>query len=221
MESKEIIYSIHQIFERFKTPKNLQEHMLRAAAIGNLICDNWNGPQINKEDIIAVLLTHDLGNIVKMDFDSEAGLKLLGEEEKKVDYWKQVKKEMIEKYGQDDHIVSEMMAEELEISQRLAFILKNKVFNNNEFTAQSDDWDIKIAAYADQKIGPFGVLTLEERFRELKERYAQKENQNTNNPKIDIFIDCAFQIEKQVLSNTSLNSEDINDESIKKYIDGF
>lgn len=221
MESKEIISSIHQIFERFKSPKNLQEHMLRAAAIGSLICDKWNGQKVNKEDIVAVLLIHDLGNIVKMDFDSEARLKLLGEEEKSVDYWKQVKKEMIKKYGQDDHIVSEKIAGELGINERLKFILKNKVFNNNEFTAQSNDWEIKIAAYADQKIGPFGVLTLKERFKELKERYAQRENKNTNNFKIDVFIDCAFQIEKQLISNIFLKPEDINDESIKKYINSF
>lgn len=195
--------------------------MLRAATVGALVCDNWNGPEINKEDIIAVLLIHDLGNIVKMDFDSEIGLKLIGDEAKRADYWKKVKKEIIEKYGNDDHIVSEKIADELKISERLKFILKNKVFNNNEFIVKSNDWEIKIAAYADQRIGPFGVLTLKERFRELNERYAQRENKNTNNPKLDVFINCAFQIEEQVLNNTSLNPENINDQSIKKYVDSF
>ena len=221
MKSKNIISSIHKIFEKYKIPRNLQEHMLRAASVGNLICDNWVGPKINKVNIIAVLLIHDLGNIVKMDFDSEAKLELIGDEAKRLEYWKQVKKEVIEKYGKDDHIISEKIADELEVSERLKFILKNKVFSNNEFIVKSNDWEIKIAAYADQRTGPFGILPLKERFKELKERYAQRNSENANNSKTDIFIKCAFQIEEQVLKNSSLNPENINDESIKKYIENF
>ena len=221
MKNKELIFSIHQIFEKFRIIKNLQEHMLRSAAVGRLICDHWNGPTINKDDIIAALLIHDLGNIVKMDFNSEAGLKLIGDEIKRIDFWKGVQGEVIDKYGLDDHVVSEKMSEELGISKRLKFILKNHVFNNNEATADSNDWEVKIASYADQRIGPFGVLSLEQRFVELKERYADRENKNVNNPKIDVFIDCAFKIERQVLSNTTLKPEDINNASIKKYVEGF
>ena len=216
MQSKKIISSIKEIYSRYKIPPHLQEHMLRAAAVGKFICDNWQGPEVNKEDIIAVLLIHDIGNIVKMDFESE-GLRMIGEEVKRIEYWKQVKKEFIEKYGQDDHFVSEKIAEELEVSERLKFILENKVFNNNEYIADCDDWEIKIAAYSDQRIGPFGILSLNERFSELKKRYANKDNKNVNNPKIDVFIDCAFKIEKQVLGNTSLKAEDINDEVVKYF----
>ena len=219
MTNKEIISSIRQIFERFRIIKNLQEHMLRVAAVGQLICDNWNGPRIDKNDIIAALLIHDLGNIVKIDFDDKAELKLMGNEKKRIDFWKQVKKETTDKYGLDDHIVSKKMSEELGVSKRLKFILKNKDFNNNEATVNSNDWEVKIASYADQRIGPLGVLSLEDRFKDLKERYAHRENKNVNNPRIDIFIDCAFEIEKQVLNNTILGPKDINDESIKKYFE--
>ena len=195
--------------------------MLRVAAVGSLVCENWIGPKINKEDIIAVLLIHDLGNIVKMDFESEAGLKLIGDERKRIDYWKQVKREVIEKYGSDDHIVSEKMVDELWISERLKFILENHVFNNNEATVKYNDWGTKITAYADQRVGPFGVLSLKQRFRDLKERYSQKENENVNNPKIDIFIDCAFELEKQVLDNTTIGPKSINDKSVEKYLNNF
>ncbi len=221
MNSAEIIASIHQIFKKYRVPPNLQEHMLRAAAVGNLICDQWKGPKINPEDIVAVLLIHDFGNIVKMDLGSEVGLKLIGEEAKRVRYWKRVKQEVIQKYGKDDYLVSEKIAEELEVSERLKSILKNKVFNNNEFSVKSDDYDIKIAAYADQRIGPFGVLSLQERFRELRERYASRENENVNNPKIELFIECAFEIEQQIFRNTTLTPKDINDNSIKPYVERF
>ncbi len=221
MKSQEIISSIHQIFEKYQIPRNLQEHMLRAAAVGNLICDYWHGPKIDKDNIIAILLIHDFGNIVKMDLDSEKGLKIMGAEARRIEYWRKVQQDVIQKYGKDDHLVSEKIADELKVSERMKFVLKNKVFNNNEFIAKSDDYEIKIAAYADQRIGPFGILSLKERFRELKERYALRENQNVNNPKINVFIQCAFEIEEQVLHNTSLHPKDINDKSIKPYLKRF
>lgn len=221
MNSLDIIKEINQIYDRFFIPPNLREHMLRAASVGAQICDHWQGPEINHNDIIAVLLIHDLGNIVKMDLESKIGLKLIGKEQERVNYWKKIKKTIIEKYGSDDHIVSEKMVQELRASERLQLILKNKVFNNNEFTLKTEDWEIKIAAYADQRIGPFGVLSLKERFRELKERYAQRDNKNVNNPKIDIFIDCAFKIERQIFQHININPEEINDQSITSYFKTF
>ncbi len=218
MKSKEVIDSIEQIYKSYNTPRNMQEHMVRAAAIGNQICDSWKGPEIKKDDIIAVLLIHDLGNVVKMDLERKEGLDLLGSEAGRVDFWKRIKKNMVEKYGSDDHIVSERIAEELKVSPRVRDILKKKIFMNNEETAGSKDWDVKIAAYSDQRSGPCGVLTLDERFKDLKRRYAKSANKNLDDPKIDAFIRCAFMIEKQVLSNTDITSVDINDISIDKYV---
>ena len=113
------------------------------------------------------------------------------------------------------------MAKEIGASKRVQFLLANKVFHHNEYTVKGEDWELKIAAYSDQRIGPFGVLSLQERFKELKERYAKRENKNVNHPKIDIFIICAFEIEKQLFSHVSLTENQINDVSIKRYIEEY
>ena len=218
MNSKEIIKSINSIYDKFRIMPNLRLHMLRTAATSELICDNWKGPKINKFDIIAVGLIHDLGNMVKMDLESENGLKLIGEELKNLDYWKKVKQEIILKYGTDDHRVTEIMIDELNVSNKVKFLLKEHIFVKNELTLNSDDWELKICAYADQRIGPFGVLNLKDRFDEVKKRYADRPNQSVHNKKFDIFVECSFKIEGQVLKNVSLSSDEINDESIKSYL---
>lgn len=67
MDSEGVIGSIHGIYERFRIPGNLQMHMFRVAGVGELISNNWKGLDISKEDIVAALLIHDIGNIVKFN----------------------------------------------------------------------------------------------------------------------------------------------------------
>ena len=221
MESPEIIDSIHKIYEEHKVPKNLQEHMFRSAACAEFICDHWKGPKINKNDILAVLLIHDIGNIVKMDFNDEQNLMIMEEEAKNIEFWKERQRLVISKYGNDDHIVTSKIADELCINNRLKFLLENKIFIKNEFILNTGDWDIKICAYSDQRIGPFGIMLLKDRFNEAKARYANKKNTSMTHPKVDIFIECAYKIENQILENTSLTPESISDNAIKRYIEKY
>ncbi len=217
MENSEIISSIKEIYERFKIPKNLQEHMLRVAASGELICDNWDGVELDKDMIVATLLIHDLGNLMKMDLDSEICLKLMGNEADRINYWKEVKKEIMEKYGKDDHEVTLNMANELAVSERMKFLLINKAFEKNKETFESDDWELKICAYTDQRIGPFGVLSLKKRMDDFRERYKSRISLEYINSRIEF----GQKIEEQLKEKMSILPEEINDGSIQKYIEKY
>lgn len=209
MNNQYILQNIEEIYNKYKIPKNLRNHMLMAAKAGKFIVNNWNGPKINKDNIIISLLLHDLGNIVKFDLETETGLKIIGDEIKRLDELKQTKKEFIEKYGSDDHIATNKILDELNVNQRIKKIIKKHVFNNNEDTLKSKDWEVKIAAYCDQRIGPYNIMSLDDRFKELKERYAKRDSKNVNNPKLELFIDCAFKIEQQIFENVKIKPEDI------------
>src|SRR3989338_3554708 len=115
-------------------------------------------------------------------------------------------------------IITVGLIDELNVSNKVKFLLKEHIFVKNELTLNSDDWELKICAYADQRIGPFGVLNLKDRFDEVKKRYADRPNKSVHNKKFDIFVECSFKIEGQVLKNVSLSSDEINDESIKSYL---
>src|SRR3989344_2243709 len=208
MESKDIINSIDSIYQQFNIPSWLAQHMRRVAAVGECICDHWKATKLNKDDIVATLLIHDLGNIAKMDFDTPTALQLIVGDTKGVAYWKAMKEKMIQRYGNNDHEATLNMAQEISISDRLSFLLKNQKFLNNEFTMNSSDWELKICSYADQRVGPFGVLSLKERFKDFAKRY--KQDRRYPPGVIQKIVDCAFKIEKQIFGNTTPQQENIN-----------
>jgi len=215
MESKEIIENIGSIYERFKIPPHLQDHMFRAAAVARLICENWIGEGVSEDDVVAVLLLHDLGNVVRMTFDNEDLLLLYGEKSN-IDDLKRDGKEAVEKYGSNDHEATDKMCKELGVNERFLFLMNNKAFIQNREICDSNDFEQKICAYADQRIGPRGVLSLRER---LDEAIARSGNRPWHLD-FDELVGCASKIEEQVLNNVDLSAEDINDDSIKEYL-GF
>lgn len=87
--------NIIEIYNKYHLPDNLQMHMLRVAASSNLIIDNWNGPEIDKEAIIRVCLLHDMGNMVKIPED-------FSDDEKFV----KIRRKYFERYGTKDKPLS-------------------------------------------------------------------------------------------------------------------
>ncbi|MDP2666226.1 MAG: hypothetical protein Q8P05_01860 [Candidatus Diapherotrites archaeon] len=220
MESREIIASIHQIFDRFTIIPNMREHMFRAGAATAYICDHWKGPPLNKDNMVATSLIHDLGNLAKMDFVNPKPIAMYGDEP--LDYWKKVQADTIQKYGSaDDHVVTRKMIHELGVNARVTFLIENKEFINNDFVLASDDWELKICTYADQRIGPYGVMSLEDRFKEVKERYAHRKNTSMTHPKVDLFIACSFKIEAQIAPLLDVPVSAITDAAIQPYIEMY
>ncbi len=213
MESIDIIRDIRNVYSRYPVPVNLQEHMFRVAAVGELLNSQWKGPRINKENIVAYILLHDIGNIVKFDF---AQKELFGVDiAKNMEYWKQQKEETIRKYGPSDMQVTLNFAKQLQVPPRIIELLqRNDFFKLPEIVA-SNDWENKIGKYADLRVGPFGILSLKERFEEFRKRYGKALLQN---PKLETCTTAAFELEKQVLTNTNLTAEDINNDTIKPYM---
>jgi len=216
MDSKEIIENIDSIYERFRIPRHLQEHMLRAAGVGRLICEHWDGDDVNREDVVAVLLLHDLGNIVRFDFDNEELVSLYAKGSS-VDELREIRSEAIEKYGEEDHEVTDKMARELGVSDRVLFLLNNKNFIRSREVCASEDFDLKVCGYADWRIGPLGVMGLRERLEEARARRSK----SLWHPDADLLIESAVKVEGQVLGNTDFSADGICDEAIREYVENI
>jgi hypothetical protein len=212
-DSNEIIRSINQIYDRLNIIGSLRMHMFRVAAIGESIADHWttsNHP-INRSDIIAALLLHDLGNIVKFNFDEPKFWSDTRAEE--VEYWKGIKRDTVERYGtQSDKAVTLAMAREVGAGERIMHLLSNMGFGNVAGVIASDDFDLKICLYADQRVGPSGVMPIIERFRDLRQRYGRGDNW------ID---DIAINLESQIFRNASILPSDITESSVQRYISRY
>ena len=202
--------TIQEVYRTYYVPRNLQLHMLRVASVAMQILHYWVGPGINERRILRVLLLHDIGNIVKMEL-TEEDAKSLG-----VDLAVLVhkKKEFINRYGTDDHVVSLEIARQLGLTETELDLMAAKVFINNENIMASTNYEVKISAYADQRVAPNGVLPLMERLLEAKRRYKNKPGTSMNNPRTDLLIQCAEEIERQVQKYCVLPLNEITSESI-------
>src|SRR3989338_10487921 len=104
-----------EIYAAYKIMPALQLHQLRVAAVGKLICDNFNpssGGTVNAHDVILACLFHDMGNILKFnltyfpEFLEPQGL----------EFWEAVKAEYKERYGKDQHEASKEIGREIGLS---------------------------------------------------------------------------------------------------------
>lgn len=197
------------IYKKYHLPENLQMHMLRVAACSNLIIDNWNGEEIDKEAIIRVSLLHDMGNMVKIPEDFSKDEKFL-----------KVRKKYFGKYGTNDHEINLEIGKEEGLTEKELIILDGKRSRKNEETLKSNSYERKICAYCDQRVAPNGVVSIRERLEDAKIRYKDKPlSVWANEEKANHLIECSLSIEKQIIEYCKLNPEDINDSSIKRYIE--
>lgn len=201
--------NIIEIYNKYHLPENLQIHMLRVAACSNLIIDNWNGQEIERESIIRVSLLHDMGNMVKIPEDFSKDEKFL-----------KIRKKYFEKYGTNDHEINLEIGKKEGLTKREIIILDAKRSRNNEETLISNSYETKICAYCDQRVSPKGVVGIKERLEDAKIRYKNKPlSVWSNEEKANHLIECSLGIEKQIMKYCQLKPEDINDKSIQKYIE--
>lgn len=201
--------NIIEIYKKYHLPENLQMHMLRVAACSNLIIDNWTGKEIDKESIIRVCLLHDMGNMVKIPEDFSKDEEFLN-----------IRKKYFNKYGTNDHEINLEIGKQEGLTEKEIIILDGKRSRKNEETLKYDSYEIKICAYCDQRVAPDGVVGIKERLEDAKIRYKDKPlSVWSNEEKANHLIECSLGIEKQIMKYCKLKPENINDDSIKTYIE--
>lgn len=184
--------SVQELYDSYQLPEHLQMHMLWVSAVAKYITDQWNGPAIDRDTLINILLIHDIGNLVKIGLDEQDAAQGHTKE------MFAMRAALIEKFGNNDHAVSNGIAVELGLTPYALEILENKIFMKNDQTVKGSDYTLKLAAYADERVTFGGVVTLERRMSDGLERYKNKPGSSFNNPKTQKMIACAYEIEQQI-----------------------
>jgi len=209
--------NIIQIYENYKIPQNLQLHMLRVAAVGNLIADNWkNETDIDKTVLLPALLLHDMGNIIK--FDLSQSQKFSSES---IEVLKDIQKEFKEKYGNEEHTATTMIAKEIGVSDHVLDILTKKGKSSTHDSLLSKDWNNKIKGYSDLRIDPFGVVSLSKRFEDVLIRYKNSGRSVGDKTEMAERYALAQQLEKEIQEKILLNLQAITNEQIAPYIEAL
>jgi hypothetical protein len=208
--------TISQIYSEYKIMPTLQLHQIRVAAVAKSICNSLV-VGIDTETVIKVCLLHDMGNIIKFDlnyfpdFIKPEGL----------EYWQKVKDEYINKYGNEEHIATKMICEEVGLSDKGLKYLSSIGFSRVKTTFDNGTIEEKICCYADHRVGPHGVLTIEERQSDGRRRYAGRKDKAMTSDKFESLAEAMKQLENQIFSKSNIKPEDIKDDSIENYLDGL
>ena len=187
--------------------------MLRVASVGKYISQNWK-ENINEADVIETLLLHDLGNLLK--FDLTKGLDLLDKDERDANYWVQVQNELKSKYSSDEHKATQMMAKETGVSERVLFLLNSMGSSNLHKTLKSDDWELKICSYSDFRVSPYGFNTVEERFKDILQRYESRDHVLANKEKTLEKMNYCLELENQLQTHVEVDLQSLPNKTLEK-----
>ncbi len=204
---------IEEIYEKYKIAPWLAEHMFRVTAVAVTIFDAL-GEKDGRDDLICAGLFHDLGNIVKFNFDT---LQIAGDDD--LSKWEEVKKEFISEYGESAHNATLSILKEMNVRQNIIDMIDGMSFTKSVEIAKESNIFLQILTYADMRVIPSGVGTLTERIEDMYKRYTDKHPKDSEKTKKG--VEGMYLLEKKLFENLPIEPNEITEESIKKTIDSL
>lgn len=203
--------NIIAIYEQYRIMPNLQDHMLRVAGVASIICDHCEA-EIDRETVITTSLIHDMGNIIKFDLTFRPEFL----EPRGLGYWQNVKADYIKKYGNDEHDATLQIAKELRVSDTVIDLISRIGFSKSEQNFKSDDYNIKICAYADSRVAIDGIVSLRRRHFSSRKRFEKNKKQKSNSCEFMKLYGFSEGMETQIFERCDIKPEFITDKAVEK-----
>lgn len=189
------------------------------AAVGAHIADHWDNPnELDRARIIKSLLLHDTGNIIKFDFSRPD---ILGEAERKdLEKWKRIQAEFTQQYGNEDvatHALARLSGADEKVLEILDAVGSAKL----QKALETKDWNKKIACYSDFRIGPFGVLTANERFDDIVARYRGRGHAMSDVEETERKRRRCLQLENELQAHVSIDLQQLDKQKIEVTAQGL
>lgn len=154
---------IGDLYDKYQIMPQLAEHQLRVGGIAKLVTEGWKSKEEARKSVLACLV-HDMGNIVK--FDDKIGEK-----------WIKVREEIRQKYGADAHSATCAILNEAGLSEYAKYMEEEaEMYGKSGLTLldfQTCSRPALMIMYADLRVVPSGVVSLEERIQDLENRYGK------------------------------------------------
>ena len=137
-----------------------------------------------------------------------------------VAHWQLEKDATITKYGEDSHEANVAIAREIGLPEKSIWLIDNISFSQLENIVADENFERKIVEYADSRVGPHGVVSLEGRFADALERYTSRyPNRADAEESYRRFAAWAKAIEQQVFGKVAMAPEDITEHSIQPLLE--
>lgn len=156
--------SISDIYTQYSIPPQLQLHQRRVAAVGKLVAEAHSA---DVQTVVSACLLHDMGNIIKFKLDRFPEFL----EPEGFEYWKKVQDSFKEKYGTDEQLATLMICDELGVTDTVLDCIRAVGMTKAHHNLTEGTLEERITNYADLRIGPKGLLSLQERLTDGKVRY--------------------------------------------------
>lgn len=183
---------------------NLQLHQLRVAAVAEQICESLS-VLVDTHRIIAACLVHDMANIVKFNLPHFPEFL----EPEGLEYWENIKREYIQKYGEDDHEATRTLIRELDLEPNVLQLAEEVLDYTMGENVDSFSLEACICKYADTRLTPHGVVSLRARLEEW-----QKRDTRVSVEYMETTFETFNTIEKKIFTYSNMQPSDITDESI-------
>ena len=206
--------TIAKVYEKYRIMPQLAEHQFKVAGVAKLLCENLK-TAVDCREVVAACLLHDMGNIIKFDLKFTAELLPGRFAPAELKTWQEVKDSYLEKYGPDEHHATLLIGQELGVGERILELIDCIGFQNGQSNAASPDFGKKICAYSDMRVGPLGVISLEQRFADLRDRYEHKHRLMGGNETARLeFENGLREIEAQIFSEAKLLPQEITETAV-------
>lgn len=201
---------ILEIYKNYKIPRNIQEHQLRVASVSVLIIENHQ-EKFDKDLIITACLLHDMGNIIKSDFDMFP--EFLEPEGRA--YWEEVKKSFIDIYGPNEDKATQQIAKELRVKNEVQKMLEN--FKYKDDPKNELEEYVNLCIYSDLRVGPHGIVSVKERFKDGEKRYLKRNIKGIDKEYFQKMYEIWPKRERKILKSSKIKPQDITEEKISKF----
>lgn len=203
--------NILQIYQRYTIMPGLQLHQLRVAAVALTVAMAVDD-ELSQDSIIAACLLHDMGNIIKFDLQAMAFPQFLEPEGQT--YWLKVQQEYMSKYGSDEHLATMQIAREIGVSEYVLELIDAIGFGNLTPNYELKDLTKMICEYADNRVAPLGIVSLEVRLQDFENRYAHKFPSRAETLRREKAQDLARKSEQYIFSQLSIKPSAITDQAL-------
>lgn len=193
--------NVPDILKQYLTPKNLQLHMLRVASLAKIITDNWFGVQLDKDAVVRACIFHDIAKPINMDLTKQAQF---GMSVAEIADLEKLQQQLKANYD-NEHRAVVGIYKTIGSSPKVIEIIDNLEWINIPSLLQKNDFDSFIPIYCDMRIGPKGIMELQQRLKEVEGRTGEGGYEQTS-----------LQLEKILSQNVSVDLNKITDEQINK-----
>lgn len=155
--------SISDIYTEYNIPPQLQLHQRRVAAVGKTVAD---AHAVDVHTVISACLLHDMGNIIKFKLDRFPDFL----EPEGYEYWQNVQDSFKAKYGNDEHLATLMICDELGVSDAVLNCIRAVGMTKVHHNLSEGTKEEQITNYADLRVGPQGLISILERLADGRAR---------------------------------------------------